>query len=222
MSIGRSVMTRLYYHFFYERPPSIKFEHYLMVLPAAQRDKIRKYMRWQDAHASLFGKLLLLQALRDFDVRVELENLEYTVFGKPYIAKAAVGFNISHSGNCVICVMSTDVKTIGVDVEEIKPIDTESFRSIWTIKEWSRIQQGHLHIFYQYWTRKEAIVKAEGDGLNIPLNQIDVSEDVGRYMHKTYFLTPIHLAPQFSIHCASLSPIDHLDLRRFDDSLTFL
>jgi 4'-phosphopantetheinyl transferase len=164
-----------------------------------------------------FGKLLLLQALRDFDVRAKLKDLEYTVFGKPYIANAAVGFNISHSGNCVICVMSTNAKTIGVDVEEMKPIDTEIFRNIWTVKEWSKIRQGHLRIFYQYWTRKEAITKAEGNGLDIPLNQIDVSEDVGCYMHKIYFLTPIHLVPQLFIHCASLSPIGRLDLQRFDD-----
>src|SRR5882762_9985635 len=105
----------------------IDLEILLNTLPEAIRQKVKKYKFWQDAYGCLFGKHLLKIALREARLPHDLSLLEYTSFGKPYL-KDSPDFNISHSGNRVVCVVSQNGK-VGIDLEEIVPIPFDDFRS---------------------------------------------------------------------------------------------
>jgi 4'-phosphopantetheinyl transferase len=196
-------MTLLYYLFFDRCLPDTVFNDRLQLLPVDQAEKIRCFHRWQDAHASLFGKLLLLKGFKHFDLSINLADMKYSGYGKPYIEKTPVSFNISHSGNCVVCALSTDTKSIGIDVEEIKAIDITDFKNNWTDNEWKEISNNDAGSFYRFWTCKEAIIKAEGRGLSIPLNNIEVWRTYGLLLDKTYFLTEFNLHPDFVATMAS-------------------
>jgi len=69
---------------------------------------------------------------------------------------------------------------VGVDVEEIKPIEEimAVAETICTDQELDMLRAAaethKLHIFYRLWTRKEAFAKADGYGLSLPPRQIDI------------------------------------------------
>jgi hypothetical protein len=66
---------------------------------------------------------------------------------------------------------------VGVDVEEVKPIEPEVADTHFSASELSDLSglQGDAWLsgFYRCWTRKEAILKAEGVGLHRALDSFD-------------------------------------------------
>lgn len=105
---------------------------------------------------------------------------KYTKFGKPYLSNSNISFNLSHSGRYVLYAI-TENADIGIDVEECK----DNIEFLLIAKEFlSKAEYNQFLIvspeekclaFYQAWTRKEAILKAMGKGLQFPTNQLEVS-----------------------------------------------
>jgi len=95
-------------------------------------------------------------------------------------AKSSLQFNLSHSDN-VILLGFTLGRDIGVDVEKLRVnfnvleiaerFFSESERNALAALPLSQ----HHQAFFNCWTRKEAFVKAVGEGLSLPLDQFDVS-----------------------------------------------
>jgi 4'-phosphopantetheinyl transferase len=205
-------MTLLLYHFIEDQLNEAIFEHKLQLLSAAQREKIKAFRRWQDAHCSLWGNLLLLEGLKEFGVTASLQNISYSQYGKPYLPDCSIAFNISHAGNCVVCVLSTESQAIGIDVEAINDLDIHDFKSIWTAQEWQDISNGGIEVFYRYWTSKEAIIKADGRGLSMPLDQIEVRQHSGHFQDQVYYLNDVSLHPQYIVRIASLTALEEIKL----------
>ena len=104
--------------------------------------------------------------------------------GKPSLADEAslLRFNLSHSKTLAVLAVALDMD-VGVDVEDIRPIESDVAKRFFSPREvaslamleepesWSAWLDG----FYRCWTRKEAILKAEGAGLRTPLDSFDVS-----------------------------------------------
>ena len=100
--------------------------------------------------------------------------------GKPSLFAPGIPleFNVSHSGDCVL-VGVTRESPCGVDIER-----SRSSRSELAIAErffgareldWLKQTEGG---FLRLWTAKEAIIKAVGRGLSIPLSDVDVTDIV--------------------------------------------
>ena len=142
------------------------------------REKILRYSSYQDQVNSLIGKLLIIDYLaRHTSADINLKDLAYTEHGRPYILNS-FDFNISHSGDMVVFSAITCAQ-VGVDIEQIKPADFNLMRDQFTTREWYKVVNngGALADFYRIWVRKEALLKASGLGLTIPLDQIDTSGD---------------------------------------------
>lgn len=196
-------MTTVYYTYFHDRISERSFENILSILPISIKEKVKKFRRWQDAHASLLGKLLLMEGFKRFGISTSLEDLRFTAYGKPCLRNVSVGFNISHSGNYVVCVLSEETDTIGIDIEEVKDIKIDDFQNIWTPSEWGEISQGEIKKFYQYWTKKEAVIKADGRGLSIPLKNIDVSKKQVLFNEAIYYTEHLDINKRYMVHLAS-------------------
>lgn len=155
--------------------PSGQFHLLLELLPQTLREKIGRFRRWQDAHASLLGKLVLRTALRRSGHAADLNQLVYSDWQKPSLP-AAPHFNISHSGHRVVCILS-DAGAVGIDIEALAPFSFDDLHPQFTAGEWTAIRQAPspLEAFYRFWTAKESIIKADGRGLGIPLGEIDLS-----------------------------------------------
>jgi len=162
-----------------DQVPEGIFASLLGRVPMSIARKVSTFRRWEDRHASLFGKLLLMTALEDAGLPPDLGDLQYTPFGRPFLANSP-DFNISHSGNRVACVLSRQGE-VGIDLERIKELAIGDFRNQFTEREWAAINGAPdpLPVFYHYWTAKEAIIKADGRGLSmpLPLDQLRVEQD---------------------------------------------
>jgi 4'-phosphopantetheinyl transferase len=104
--------------------------------------------------------------------------------GKPNLADhPAIRFNLAHSEEAtVVAVARAD--EIGVDVEALRPMDdadglVERFFSPHEFGAYMALPPARREAaFFTAWTRKEAYVKALGEGLATPLDSFSVNTDV--------------------------------------------
>jgi 4'-phosphopantetheinyl transferase len=116
-------------------------------------------------------------------ISAERLRFEYNQFGKPYLADASpklpLQFNVSHSGRLVLIALAMG-RAVGIDVEQTQDgFETETIASLYfSAHEQLVLQSLPAHLsrdaFFACWTRKEAYIKAVGNGLSLPLNQFDV------------------------------------------------
>lgn len=102
------------------------------------------------------------------------------IYGKPSLQpqRHQLQFNLSHSHSTGLLAIAHDTQ-LGIDVEDIHPIEEGVCEAFFSRSE--QLELGTLRGldwlsgFFRCWTRKEAILKAEGTGLNIRLDSFDVS-----------------------------------------------
>jgi 4'-phosphopantetheinyl transferase len=112
----------------------------------------------------------------------------YSQREKPSLAPphcdSRITFNISHSGGITLLAF-TRHRDIGVDVEHIgRKSDLEAIaRRFFSAHEQEQFfalpAEQRSQAFFRCWTRKEAYIKATGDGLSLPLSEFDVSIALG-------------------------------------------
>jgi len=108
----------------------------------------------------------------------------YSAYGKPALADdfdvAGVRFNVSHSHEMGLFAVTCG-REVGVDIEylgrEIRGEEiAEHFFSAQERANLRALPAEMKHrAFFNCWTRKEAYIKAHGEGLSLPLDQFDVS-----------------------------------------------
>lgn len=109
---------------------------------------------------------------------------DYTPYGKPGLMTAphnpVLRFNLSHSGEFALYAL-TLAREIGIDLEQIRPMpdDIQLAQKFFSARENQTFQTVPLahrtEAFFNCWTRKEAYIKALGEGLSHPLDTFDVS-----------------------------------------------
>jgi 4'-phosphopantetheinyl transferase len=103
--------------------------------------------------------------------------------GKPSLAGPSINprlqFNMSHSHELALCAVSL-VREVGIDVEYMRPMpEAESLaKRFFAEAEHALIQalsiEEQAHAFFRLWTAKEAYLKATGQGLGHPLEQVEI------------------------------------------------
>ena len=144
----------------------------------------------QDCRRYIVGRGVLRGLLAHYlSSTPERVQLSYGPNGKPFLAdvcnKENLCFNLSHSEGYALFAFTQD-REIGVDIEyvhafgEMEEIAKGFFSSDehLALKTLSKAEKKTT--FFNFWTRKEAFVKAVGMGLSHPFDQIDVSQCPGR------------------------------------------
>ncbi|TXL00219.1 4-phosphopantetheinyl transferase [Methylococcaceae bacterium HT1] len=110
-------------------------------------------------------------------------RIEKTEFGKPFLPDhPELSFNMSHSGN-VLAIAVTSQCQLGIDVECYKERNTWEglVKKCFATEEsdfWYSLDQAERsRVFYQFWVKKEAFVKAVGKGISLGLNQCVINPD---------------------------------------------
>lgn len=112
---------------------------------------------------------------------------EYNKYGKPSIGGERgreIKFNLSHSDNLALFAV-TETQEIGIDIERINSsfVDEQMAIQCLTPREIEHFQtlssRARDSFFFDCWTRKEAYLKARGDGLSLPPNQIEAASISG-------------------------------------------
>jgi 4'-phosphopantetheinyl transferase len=165
-----------------DTPWSWTFDEALSLDDRTRADRFRfesDRRRFCMARASL--RLILARYLKARPGRLQLDTSEY---GKPFFAdqKASQGlrFNLSHSNQLALIAITRD-REVGVDVEYVRAdfVTDEvagHFFSRAEVQEFCALPpEMKTQSFFNCWTRKEAYIKARGEGLYCPLDQFDVS-----------------------------------------------
>ncbi|TCC97255.1 4'-phosphopantetheinyl transferase superfamily protein [Pedobacter hiemivivus] len=160
--------------------------HYPTVLRADEIEKAGRFKHIEDAKRYIIGKFFLRTILSK-TLGIEPSAILFSHIGnqKPHIA--AQHFNISHSGNFTIIAISP--LPIGIDIEFIK--NDFDFNSLLKVC-FTTSELGHIKNaidFYTFWTRKEAVLKASGEGIIDNLHAIDCSENTVSRAGANYKLT---------------------------------
>ncbi|MGA9526806.1 MAG: 4'-phosphopantetheinyl transferase superfamily protein [Terriglobales bacterium] len=139
----------------------------------------RDCARFVRCRAALRGLLARYLDIAPADIR-----FSYNASGKPEVAPdqnpGRLRFNVSHSENTALIAVGP-VDDLGVDIEKVRvEVNTadlaERFFSARERKALRELPQPlRLLAFYACWTRKEAFLKAMGDGLGFPLSDFSVS-----------------------------------------------
>lgn len=87
----------------------------------------------------------------------------YDKNGKPCIEDGYI--SISHSGDWALLAVSD--KPVGIDIEKIRPIDTKRLiKKFFCESEINCAEDVGLEEFFDLWTRKESMLKVNGEGLS--------------------------------------------------------
>jgi 4'-phosphopantetheinyl transferase len=179
-------------------------------LPKSIIQKAHSFRFEIDSCRFLLGKILLLTgAGRMGYAGLNLHEMRMDKYHKPYFTNG-LNFNISHSGDYILCVLSTENK-VGIDLEEIRPLDTTCYASCFTDQELLYLNNSGqlLKSFYHLWTRKEAVIKADGRGMTMPLLNFDVVRSPVIVDNNTWYLKEVPVAAGYSAHLAIDADIDH-------------
>lgn len=153
--------------------------------PVLSPDEIERATRFRfdhlrDSFITARGTLRYLLG-RYLDVDPANIQFRYGSKGKPLLSGGqGIDFNLAHSGNMAVFAFTVDCE-IGVDVERIRALnDMEDLAKRYFCSEEaaeliSLASQDREQAFFSCWTRKEAYIKAIGEGLSTPLDEFRVT-----------------------------------------------
>jgi 4'-phosphopantetheinyl transferase len=158
-------------------------------LSAAEVARANRFVFAEDREKFIIGRSILRRLLAEY-VGVSRRELKIEAgqFGKPLLSNPSNGggirFNLSHSAGLCLIAFRPDGE-IGIDIERVRPeigvVDLAqryfAAEEVAALEELSQANQ--VLGFFRCWTRKEAYVKARGEGLQIPLDRFAVSLNPG-------------------------------------------
>ncbi|HDR6312414.1 TPA: 4'-phosphopantetheinyl transferase Sfp [Bacillus cereus] len=160
--------------------------HYNL-LNDVEREKVNSYHHSVDRARFIIGcvisRLVLGKILSMSPVQVPIDRMCPVCklqHGRPQLREGMPQLSVSHSGEWVV-VAFTKSAPVGVDVEQMNPnVDVMKMaEGVLTDIEIAQIMklpnEQKIEGFLTYWTRKEAVLKATGEGLMIPPVDITVS-----------------------------------------------
>jgi 4'-phosphopantetheinyl transferase len=162
--------------------PQEVMTQFLQVLSADEHARAGKFHFDADRKRHIIGRGLS-RLLLGHCLGTAARELKFThnEFGKPSLSGASVPrFNISHSGELVLVALARGC-TIGIDVERMRKdmAQAEIAERFFSPRECAALAglapEMQCEAFFACWTRKEAYLKARGDGLSLPLDQFDVA-----------------------------------------------
>jgi 4'-phosphopantetheinyl transferase len=190
--------------------PEAEVQALQQLLAEDELSRAARFHFQKDAHRFIVGRGLLRSILsRYLDVAPSQVRFDYTAYGKPVLAPASaretISFNLAHSDRLALYAVTRD-RAIGVDIEQIRPgIEHEQIAERFfsaTERALLRTLPAELRAvaFFTCWTRKEAYIKAHGEGLSLPLDQFDVSFTPGEPARLVHTAGDPGEAARWSLH----------------------
>ena len=154
-----------------------EFRNYFDAMSSERKESTLRLQNAKKQKSRIAADYLCRTALSDF-CGIEKEKIEFALSasGKPFAVNCRACFNISHSGDHVICAVSD--KEIGIDIEKIRPINPKIAEKFACDDELDYIHSNETG-FFEIWTLKEAYFKCIGTGLgaNIKSVSFKISEN---------------------------------------------
>ena len=191
-------------------------------LPEAGRTRVRNRQNRTSKLHTVAGELLARYSVGQYlgNTKPEIE-LIFGEKGKPHIANLSnVHFNISHSGNYVVCAVSEH--ELGIDVERIRKVNlriAERFFSQPEIDDLMALDEDErMRYFITLWTIKESYLKAIGRGLTQHLNSFTIRKNSDSYQltgnqeAEGYGIEAFSIAPDYALAICSPLPFSPAEI----------
>jgi len=156
---------------------------YWSLLNDDEKQKADKYTRPEFQKKYVKTRGVLRKILASYlDVEPKCVGIKIGDYGKPYLAEDSVNFNLSHTGNKFVLAVG-NVGDMGIDLEQhkdrknlsglVEKCFSDEERVYWhSLSEMQKTQ-----MFFRFWVRKEAFVKAVGRGIALGLEQCVVDPE---------------------------------------------
>ena len=180
-----------------------EYDKWFSLMSEDKKHKVSRFHFDDDKKRSAIGEMLAKKAVEEFcGVSAEDIILRAGENGKPYAENADVNFNISHSGNLVVCAVHD--KPVGIDVEQIRNIELKVAKRVYTHNELFYLfgfnpaeedfclvpDEKMLLRFFELWTAKEAYLKYTGEGILAELKTLEVNpEKILREYYEDYVIS---------------------------------
>jgi len=160
-----------------------------------EKERASKFRFEKDRSHFIIARGVLRQILSLYlSEKPNIIQFKYGKYGKPFLPKNILQFNLSHAGEIALIGLTKNHK-VGIDVEVInRKVEVERvaqhFFAKGEIDSLMSLPETQRHeAFFNCWTRKEAFIKAIGDGLSFPLDQFEVTlkPDEKAELLATYF-----------------------------------
>lgn len=180
-----------------------EFNTLIHYITKEKHERISRFRRYEDAQRALIGDILIRYLLcRKLKIKNKKLIFNTNEFGKPFLSSHNdIHFNVSHSGEWVVCCI--DNLPVGIDIEQIKPIDMSIAEKFFSKQEFTELMCKESikreSYFYDLWTLKESYIKAVGKGLSIQLDSFTIcieqknitlcsANEPNNYYFKQYFI----------------------------------
>jgi 4'-phosphopantetheinyl transferase len=177
-------------------------------IPEEGRLRVKDRLSNTSKLQTVAGELLARYSIADYIGKPDQEiRLIFNENGKPHIDNLInVHFNISHSGQYIVCAVGQ--AELGIDVERIRQVNlriAERFFSPSEIQDLMHLtEEEKITYFITLWTIKESYLKAIGRGLTQHLNSFTIVKK-----NDSYLLTGNEEAALYGIETHHL-PDDYL------------
>jgi len=207
-----------------------QFSSLSRLLSEDEKRRAESFKFERHSRAFVISRGFLRLILADY-LRQSPESIAFTygLKGKPGLTPSSIKFNLSHSEDMALLALTSGVE-IGVDLEKIRPMnDLDNIaRRFFSEQECHDLMNltpsSRNHAFFNCWTRKEAFLKATGDGLSAPLDQFQVTllpNQEARLVHvcqnvdeaRTWTIHDLSLLPGFAAAIAYRAPVKKLQIR---------
>ena len=147
-----------------------EFSKHFYAMNAERKESTLRLKNVKKQKARIAADYLCRLALSEF-CKISKEQIGFalTANGKPYAVNCKAKFNISHSGDYVVCAVSD--KEIGIDIEKIRPISPKAADRFACPNELDYISSNESGLF-EIWTLKEAYFKCIGTGLGADIKNV--------------------------------------------------
>ena|SRR3990167_8014785 len=208
---------------------SRQFNQIKQRVKALTPDELERANRFRAAiHQNRFiaSRYLLRTVLGKYlDLPPQEIRLAYTKFNKPYLTdpNTSLRFNLAHSEDQAILGITSHYN-IGVDIEKIRiKYPQKIAERFFHKKEYDGLNQlpekDQASGFFRVWSRKEAIIKATGKGLSMPLSSFYVSLDKDSEIitidNQSWSLTSLEIHPGYQAAVASNQKIEKIKISQF-------
>jgi 4'-phosphopantetheinyl transferase len=165
--------------------PSESLARFSALLSEKEAARAKRFVLDRDRHPYTVAQATLRLLLgRYLQIPPESVRTQSGPQGKPYLAKQShaseLQFNLSHSHGMALFAFALQ-RELGIDVEKLRPnfASRDIAQHYFSCQEVAELDAlppaSYTEAFFLCWTRKEAYIKARGQGLHIPLDSFSVT-----------------------------------------------
>jgi 4'-phosphopantetheinyl transferase len=162
-------------------------ERYAALMTPEEHARHDRFVFAKDRHQFLVTRGVIRTLVARY-LAIDPSTCEFEAdrYGRPSLSRpsgAGLAFNISHTTGLVACALAREPE-IGVDTEDAsRPIDRELARRFFSPAEADALdalpEPARATRFFEYWTLKEAYIKARGMGMSLPLDGFSMTIGAG-------------------------------------------